>query len=114
MIVGWKNGRETSEVVSVLTLINHMEKKIAGARQSYDSLSEFTHPNWSGASGLFSEIDWEHHVTRFGKNANRTESTRQVAVNLLAASLELFCHSYNKISDEISQYLSELTSFAGP
>jgi len=109
MIAGWKNDKEMPEAISVLTLINHMEKKITGARQSYDSLSEFAHPNWSGVAGLFSEVNHHTDVTTFGKNLKRTERARQVAVTLLTASLEIFCHSYNKISDEMPKYISRLT-----
>ena len=109
MIAGWKNDKAMPDAINIATLIKHMEKKIPGAQESYNRLSEFAHLNWSGVSGLFSDIDREKYLTNFGKNARMAAIARQVSGNLLTASLEIFCYSYNKISEEMPKYLSELT-----
>jgi hypothetical protein len=109
MIAGWKNDPEMPEAISVLTLIKHMEKRIPGAQMSYDALSEFAHPNWSGVAGLFSDIDHAAFVTRFGRSWPKREHAKQLAANLLVASLDIFCDSYNRISEEMPHYLAELT-----
>lgn len=109
MIVGWKGDPEFPEAVNINTLVDRMEKKIPGARKSYDSLCEFAHPNWSGVSGLFSEIDRDKFVTKFGRGWDKRQHAKQLAVNLLVGSLHIFCDSYNKISDELPKYLAELT-----
>jgi hypothetical protein len=59
MLLGWKKKGEPAfpEAFNALTFVNHLDKKIPGVRNSYDQLSEFAHPNWSGVSGLFSEND---------------------------------------------------------
>lgn len=109
MIAGWKNDPAMPRAVSILTLINHMERRIPGAQRSYDSLSEFAHPNWSGVAGLFSEIDHEAYATHFGKGWSKSENVKQMAATLLAASLDIFCYSYNAISEVMPKYLAELT-----
>jgi len=90
MIAGWKNDPTFPQAINILTLLKHMDKTIPGAEASYNSLSEFAHPNWSGVAGLFSEIDRENYVTRFGRGWPKTERVKEMAANLLVASLELF------------------------
>ncbi len=109
MITGWKNDPEFPEAINVITLIQHMEKKIPGAQKSYDALSEFAHPNWSGVAGLFAEIDHAAYLTRFGRDWEKRKHARQLATNLLVASLDIFCDSYNRIAEELPKYLAELT-----
>jgi hypothetical protein len=52
MHFGWKNDPDFPKAFNVLTMIDHLDKKIPGVRGRYDHLSEFAHPNWSGVSGL--------------------------------------------------------------
>lgn len=109
MIVGWKGDPDFPEAVNINTLIDRMEKKIPGARKSYDSLCEFAHPNWSGVTGLFSEIDHTNYLTKFGRSWGKRRHAKELSVNLLVASLHIFCDSYNGISEELPKYLAELT-----
>jgi hypothetical protein len=109
MGVGWKGDPEFPEAVNILTLVGRMEKKIPGTRKAYDSLSEFAHPNWSGVAGLFAENDHEKFLTRFGRGWEKRDYARQSTANLLVASLHIFCSSYNEISEELPNYLAELT-----
>ena len=51
----WENA--THQARSILTFVDHVDKKIPGFRQTYDSLSEYAHPNWCGVSGAFGETD---------------------------------------------------------
>lgn len=50
---------------NILTLIDKLDaefladRKAKLIRESYDFLSEFAHPNWPGAAGLFGKIDAE-------------------------------------------------------
>lgn len=42
---------------NVLSCLDSLNKTIEGARQTYESLSEFAHPNWRGVMGLYSKTD---------------------------------------------------------
>ena len=108
MIAGWKNDPDFPKATNILTHIKHMDKTVSGIEARYLSLSEFAHPNWSGVAGLFSEIDKENYITRFGKGWSKNEGTKEMATNLLIASLDLFTYAYNAISDNMPTYLSEL------
>lgn len=61
---GWE-GDLSAPAPSILTFIDKLDAEFLGdpkgkhARDSYEFLSEFSHPNWPGAAGLFGEIDTE-------------------------------------------------------
>jgi hypothetical protein len=107
MHFGWKNDPEFPRAFNILTLIDHLDKKLPGLRGRYDGLSEFAHPNWSGVCGLFSSIDRKNYVTHFGR-ALRAPHPKNICCVLLVTSLELFEHAYNSISDTLPKYLEEL------
>jgi len=51
--------RYSDEIVSinVLTQIDKLDKQFNGLRKYYDALCEFTHQNWDGVEGSYSELD---------------------------------------------------------
>lgn len=53
------------EAISILTLIDKVDKEFVGFRRSYDQLSEYAHPNWCGVLGAFHEIDVDTHIASF-------------------------------------------------
>ena len=110
MFLGWKQKGEPDfpEAINIMTLIDRMDKTIPGVRSGYDQLSEFSHPNWSGVSGLFSLIDKQQYITYFGRNLRNRTHPKEMACNLLVASLELFRYAYNSISEKLPAYLAEL------
>jgi hypothetical protein len=110
MFLGWKKKGEPEfpEAVNILSLIDRMERKIPGVRSSYDQLSEFAHPNWSGVSGLFSLIDKANYVTHFGRGLRNRQYPKNMTCSLLVGSLELFQYAYNAISEKMPAYLAEL------
>ncbi|MDQ2178756.1 hypothetical protein [Marinifilum sp. D714] len=61
--------RYSDEIVStnVLTQINKLDKQFNGIRKYYDALCEFTHPNWDGVEGSYSELDEINHCTHVQK-----------------------------------------------
>jgi hypothetical protein len=107
MHLGWKNDPEFPTACNILTIIDHMEKKLPGVRGRYHHLSEFVHPNWSGVSGLFSSTDYANYTTSFGRGL-RNSGAKEHAAILLATSLELFEYAYNSISDTLPLFLDEL------
>ena len=61
--------RYNDEIVSinVLTQIDKLDKQFNGLRKCYDDLCEFTHPNWDGVEGSYSELDEVNHCTYIQK-----------------------------------------------
>ena len=95
-------------------MIDHMDRQFPGVRARYDELSEFAHPNWSGVSGLFSANDRANYVTNFGRGLPSSSTPKKLALNSLNASLEIFEHAYNSISDLLPAFLGELEPLFGP
>ncbi len=65
--------RYNDEIVStnVLTQINKLDKQFNGLRKYYDALCEFTHPNWDGVEGSYSELDEINNCTHIQKITTR-------------------------------------------
>lgn len=61
--------RYSDDIVStnVLTRIDKLDKQFDGVRKFYDALCEFTHPNWDGVEGSYSELDEVNHCTYIQK-----------------------------------------------
>jgi hypothetical protein len=115
MFLGWKNDPDFPKAFNIVTLIDHMDRTIPGVRARYDHLSEFAHPNWSGVSGLFSSPDHAKYTTQFGRGLRTPNNRKEMASNLLVASLDLFESAYNSISDTLPEFLAELEPLpAGP
>ena len=96
--------------VHVLDLLRDIDKKITGVMASYNRLSEFVHPNWSGVAGLYSKIDKENFVTHFGRGLRDTGGSRDMIANALLGSLGTFEYAYNRISDLMPAFIAELES----
>jgi hypothetical protein len=87
------------ESYNVLKAIDHINKKFQFYKESYGTLSEFAHPNWSGLMGAYSKLDKEEFTLHLGKQVGKVPIL--IALPLLAASLKLFIHYY----DDMEKYL---------
>jgi hypothetical protein len=109
LLLGWKADPDFPQAFNILTLIDHLDQQFHGVRARYDELSEFAHPNWSGAFGLFAITDSETYITQFGRGLRRTPSAaKEIAATALRAYLELFERAYNSISDALPEFIAEL------
>ncbi len=68
--------RYSEDIVSinVLTQIDKLDKQFKGLRKHYDSLCEFTHPNWDGVEGSYSELDKINNCTYVQKTITKEHS----------------------------------------
>ena len=71
-LVGERHSEASVQATNVLTLIDHVERTIPGFRKSYDALSEFSHPNWSGGLGAFGHIDHKTYELHLGPSDRTT------------------------------------------
>ena len=93
----WPNAETPAR--SVLTLIDHVAKEFVGYRETYDSLCEFAHPNWSGVLGAFGTIDHENHTLHLGPRDE--PRILIIGVTSLAMALGLFQYVYNDMIDSL-------------
>ena len=93
------------ESYNILTAINHADKDFSSYRESYDRLSEFVHPNWSGVSGAYSKLNRSTMELYLGKEFGKVPI--MISLPLLAGALELFIHYY----DELDHYLLKFNKF---
>ena len=84
--------------VNILSMIDKVEKTIAGFRRSYESLCEYSHPNYSGVALCFSEHSGPYDVS-FGNYLRGFGRHFFTATNSLYASLMLFESDYNNSAD---------------
>jgi hypothetical protein len=110
MLLGWKSRirATTPEPYNILTLVDHLDRRITGVRNAYDFMSEIAHPNWNGVSSLFSRIDVDRHTTYFGRFESERNAPRAQAANALCGCLGLFEIDYNSLSDLMPIWLAEL------
>ena len=100
-LVGERRSDASVKATNVLTLIDHVEKALPGFRQSYDGLSEYAHPNWSGGLGAFGRIDRKALELHLGPS-ERTSGLMSGVISLLS-SLMLFEHYYNAMIGPIKE-----------
>jgi len=105
LLLGSRNEVTNIDSLNILTIIDTIDKELEeikiknyGFRKSYDSLSEFAHPNWQGTHGLYGKINFDDLYTDYGKNINNIESV-SVAYYSINASLEMLLVAYNNILD---------------
>lgn len=106
-LAGSTTWEEAPAPYNVLSCLDTLTKTIDGARQTYESLSEFAHPNWRGVLGLYSKTDKEKFITYFGRDLGGSLAKCQITTALCAA-LGVFEYAYNVISDAMPQWISEL------
>lgn len=110
MLVGSRIWPDGPQALQILTCIDRMDKKVPGVRKSYDMLSEIAHPNWRGVFGMYGENDEPRFTANFGRGLRPVEHVKSPIVNALLGALGLFEYAYNRISDEMPGFLSELSS----
>jgi len=96
-MLGSKDGTTQLEAYNVLKAVDRLDKKFDGLRGLYDTLCEFTHPNWSGAMGSYSAIDTAKYVLHLGKQ--HAKPPTPVGISALAISLTVFQVYYDALAD---------------
>lgn len=90
---------------NILGAIDKVDKTLGGHfRRSYESLSEYCHPNCAGVHSSYVKVDKENIWADIGSTHTR-ESVEPLIGNLLA-TLELFELYYNKISPIMPEFIS--------
>lgn len=106
LLMGSRNNEEMPQAIQILAAVDKADKKIPGTRRSYDRLSEYAHPNWSGVAFLFSHIDHDEILTRLGRNPRALEGPARMGLGSLQGALRMFEFAYNTITDNFPKFVA--------
>ena len=106
LLLGQRLEPETELPVSIniLTIIDHADKKIPKLRKNYDRLSEFAHPNWSGALGAYGSRDEDTLITWFKPNKSDLAPVKRIGLSLTILSVQMIEEAYNELLDAALKY----------
>jgi hypothetical protein len=90
------------ESINILSAIDRITKRFKHIRESYDYLSEYAHPNWSGLMGSYGNLIVETATLHLGKEVSKISF--MVALPLLAQSLAIFLHDYDEIKKQLPKF----------
>jgi hypothetical protein len=93
-----KGDDELPKMPNILDAIDKVDKDLeVSFRRSYESLSEYCHPNCAGVHSSYVIIDRENKWADIG--STNTEESIETRIGVLIGSLEMFEHYYNEISE---------------
>ena len=101
-LVGSRNPEHPIQATNILTAIKKLDNEIPAFRLSYDTLSEFAHPNWSGVLGAYGKVDYEEWSLALGDRDN--SNGIRTAAFVTASVLSTFCHYYDLLADVLRQF----------
>lgn len=96
-----RNNPDLPKAKNILNSIDKVEKHIPKFRATYESLCEYTHPNWAGTFGSFGEINRENFALKLGVT-NRTKAL-EIGISALCGTLLAFHHFYNELGDSVEK-----------
>lgn len=100
--------------INILSMVDRVDRDIPGFRKSYDALSEAAHPNWRGTAGLFSQMDSDRILTRFGPNIRSVDFFEAQGLGLLVGSLGTFEIAYNQVSELMPDFIAACEALLEP
>jgi len=108
-------GRHNSELgiekINILTLISKVDRRLPGFEKHYFALSEYAHPNWSGAMGLFAETGGKDIRVDFGRyirGSNTINTHIQVALLNSVAIFQLLEEEYEPLAKALIELCNDL------
>ncbi len=105
LALGARNNPDMPKPIHVGDMIREVDEKIPGFKDRYGDLSEFTHPNWSATTLLYSLINEETKMMSFGSNPRASNWPATLGLKALTGSLGIFEYAYNQIADLMPIYV---------
>ncbi|MCJ2179085.1 DUF5677 domain-containing protein [Novosphingobium album (ex Hu et al. 2023)] len=105
LLLSSKDGSTPLSAINVLTILDDCDKRYKGIRKMYGRLSESAHPNYSGMSKGYTEIDHERDTVLF-----KNRWSEMYAANFedeVMLCVEIFTHEYDQIWAELFEQLEE-------
>jgi hypothetical protein len=94
------------EAFNVLKFVDCAEKTFSGFRYAYDALSEYSHPNYLGTTGLYSRTDHKEILIDFGPDAARLKYPKYICALNLSVALRIFEDTYGKLADLMPAFIA--------
>lgn len=113
LLMGFKNDATFPAAINILTVIDKFNKEVPGFREQYDRLSEFAHPNYSGALGAFGARDGDVAITWFRKGdvANKN-AARRIGLGNLVPGLAILEIVYNETAELMPEFCKLFEEYA--
>jgi hypothetical protein len=111
IVFGVRNDPEMPTAINVLNCVDHLNKTVDGARENYDILSEYSHPNYAAVTGLFAKISPPSPIVTFGQAVGR--DPRSVGLANLSAALMLFEFVHEKIRNAMPEFVARCEQLVG-
>lgn len=105
LLMGHKNQENFPQAINVLSFMQRMDKKTPGILLAYESMSEYSHPNWAGTAFAYSSLDRETMVTDFGVSSGLKRLHDVSGLNWLNGGLGLLEFAYNKLADLFPHFI---------
>jgi hypothetical protein len=78
-------------------IIDELEKEFKGAKSRYAFMCEFTHTNWMGCEGAYTNTNYNEYYVEFSDTYEHISPN--TGLNELLMCLTIFEHYYNKMAD---------------
>ena len=88
--------------INVMTFLEHVEKEIPGFTGEYAALCEYSHPNYTGAAGLYSHPHKDTGMIDFGHDIRGLQTHDMICAANLCGAVIMFHHSYAAIGDALA------------
>jgi hypothetical protein len=89
------------EAMNITGLVEAVDKKAPGFRETYNSFSEYVHPNWSGMLGTYGQVDRDTGVLHLG--VSESSAAWGVGVYALVGLLAEFQDIYTALPPLITR-----------
>jgi hypothetical protein len=106
LLCGHSSGEPLPKPINVMDMLRKADKKVGGVMASYEAMSDFVHPNWSGTEGLYVLNDHEQVVSHLGRNAKSRDDPFRIGLNSLSGALLTFEYAYNRTADLMPEFIS--------
>jgi hypothetical protein len=87
--------------INVMTFLKHVEREIPGYTGHYERLCEYSHPNYYGVAGIFSQPHKETGLIDLGSNIRGGQSHDLICAASLSGATLMFHHSYEALADTL-------------
>ncbi len=106
LLLGHRNVDNMPTAINVLNFLDVVSKELPKARQMYDEMSEYAHPNWTGTEFAFSKIDYEKHLSRYGRGlTDKPDRHAGKGLRCLNAALMMFELSSRRITGLLRDFV---------
>jgi hypothetical protein len=103
LLTGRRDSDPDKQAIQVLKFIDSVEREVPGFRKNYELLSEYAHPNWDGALGLFSRRDENSFITHFERSEERIANAMKIALRSFNGSIGILLHIYNDLNGQLEK-----------